>query len=144
VAPAPAIHRADKADKVEPIDADPARAYKAAYDLLRAGQHDAAAERLRAFVRRFPKHEYADNAQYWLGEAFYDRHRYGEAATEFRAAVEKFPLGNKAPDALVKLGYCLLALGDVQKGRDVLKQVPESYPNTDAARLAGEKLAELH
>jgi tol-pal system protein YbgF len=137
VAPAPPITKGGAPE------GDPARAYKEAYDLLRGGQHDAAAGKLREFVRRFPKHEYADNAQYWLGETFYDRKRYAEAAVEFKSAVERFPLGNKAPDALLKLGYCLVAMGDTKKGRAVLETVPETYPRTEAARLAGERLVEL-
>jgi len=138
------VELSESAAKIDLRDNDPAHAYKVAYDLLRAGQHDAAAERLRAFVKRFPHHDFADNAQYWLGEAYYDRKRYAEAALEFRTTVEKFPSGNKAPDALVKLGYCLLAMGEQQKGREVLARVSETYPNTEAARLASDRLAELH
>ena len=117
--------------------------YRNALEHLRAGRHDEAVLGLRTFVKKFPGHDYADNAQYWLGECFYDRKRYAEAASEFRAAVANYPLGNKAPDALLKLGYCLLAMGEQSKGRDALRQVPEAYPRTEAARLASERLAEL-
>jgi tol-pal system protein YbgF len=135
VAPAPPIaHRASE---------DPLKLYRAAYESLRAGRHDEAERGFRDFVRRFPQHDYADNAQYWLGECFYDRKRFAEAAPEFRTVITRYPLGNKAPDALLKLGYCLVALGDAHKGRDVLAQVPEIYPGTEAARLAKERLAEL-
>ena len=57
--------------------------------------------------------------------------------------VTSYPLGNKAPDALLKLGYCLLAVGEQARGRELLAQVPGTYPRTEAARLASERLAEL-
>ena len=94
-------------------------------------------------MRRFPHHDYADNAQYWLGECFYDQKRYDVAAPEFRAVLSRWPTGNKAPDAMLKLGFSLLALGDVDKGQKVLREVPATYPRTGAARLASERLAQL-
>ena len=145
VAPVPPIR---DVDRLSPSTStarsdDPLRQYRQAQDALKAGQHDEAARLFRDFVKRWPHHDYADNAQYWLGECFYDRKQFLEAATAFRVAVEKWPLGNKAPDALLKLGYCLIQLGEAQKGRDLLRQLPEAYPRTEAARLAQERLNEL-
>jgi len=150
VAPAPDVARITREPpsigagaSLAPSTNDPMKLYKTAYEDLRAGKHDQAAQQFRELIRKFPRHDLADNAQYWLGECFYDRKRYAEAASEFRAAVANYPLGNKAPDALLKLGYCLLAMGEQSKGRDALRQVPEAYPRTEAARLASERLAEL-
>ena len=75
-------------------------------------------------MRLFPHHDYADNAQYWLGECFYDQQRYDQAAPEFRAVLTRWPTGNKAPDAMLKLGFSLIALGEVDKGGKVLRDVP--------------------
>jgi len=122
---------------------DPLRLYRAALDELKAGRHDEAAVRLRELVKRFPRHDYADNAQYWLGECFYDRKRYAEAAVEFQKVVAVYPTGNKAPDALLKLGLSAVGMGDLQKGAEVLRTVPSVYPNSDAARVAEERLREL-
>jgi len=122
---------------------DPVKLYRAALDELKAGRHDVAAQRLRELVKRFPRHDYADNAQYWLGECFYDRKRYAEAAVEFQKVVTVYPTGNKAPDALLKLGLSAVGMGDPQKGAEVLRSVPSAYPGSDAARVAEERLREL-
>jgi tol-pal system protein YbgF len=142
VAPAPDVAKVRHASMA--AGDDPIQLYKASYELLRAGRHDDAARGFRDLVRRFPHHDYADNAQYWLGECFYDRKMYAQAAQEFKKVVVEYPLGNKAPDALLKLGFALLAQGDAPKGREVLAQVPGTYPRTEAARLAVERLRELH
>jgi tol-pal system protein YbgF len=133
VAPAPPIARAGDAVQI----------YKAGQDALKAGHHDEAARHFRDLVKRFPDHDLADNAQYWLGECFYARKQFVEAITEFRQVVTRWPVGNKAPDALLKLAYCALALGEEARGRELLRQVPVSYPGTEAARLAESRLAEL-
>ncbi|HZS41277.1 MAG TPA: tol-pal system protein YbgF [Polyangia bacterium] len=145
VAAAPPIRAVPKegGERETPPARDPLKLYRAAYDDLRAGRHVEAVRGFREFVRLYPRHDYADNAQYWLGECFYDQKKYLEAASEFRAVVAKYPLGNKAPDALLKLGYCLLAVGEQARGRELLEQVPGTYPRTEAARLASERLAEL-
>jgi tol-pal system protein YbgF len=124
-------------------DRDASERYHAAVGLLRAGRHDDAIAAFRKFVRENPKHGFADNAQYWLGEAYYDRKDYTRALAEFRAAVDKFPRGNKVPDALLKVGYCYLALGQTDKGRFALEQVIAIYPKTEPALLAGKRLEAL-
>ncbi len=149
VAPAPPIPKGSaqlsaKAAAVEaPIDQAPLTAYRAAYAELTAGHYDEAEVQMRAFLKRFPRHDYADNAQYWLGESLYARHRYREAAIEFRATVAKYPVGNKAPDALLKLAYSLVALGESGEAKRVLGELPSTYPRSEAARLASLKLGEL-
>jgi tol-pal system protein YbgF len=120
-----------------------ADAYRGAVDLLRAGQHDAAVASFRALVKRHPDHELADNAQYWIGEAFYARKDYATALAEFRTAVDRYPRGNKVPDALLKVGYCHLALGQAEKGRFALEQVMTIYPRTPPALLAEKRLETL-
>ena len=146
VAPAPPIRTSSVAspspERAAPA-AEPLALYKSAYDDLRAGRHEAAEHGFREFVRRYPHHDYADNAQYWLGECFYDHKRYDKAAPEFRAVLTRWPTGNKAPDAMVKLGFSLIALGELDKGGKVLREVPATYPRTEAARLASERLAQL-
>ena len=144
VAPVPPIRAsATAASEHAAPAAEPLALYKNAYDDLRAGRHEAAERGFREFVHRYPHHDYADNAQYWLGECFYDQKRYDKAAPEFRAVLTRWPTGNKAPDAMLKLGFSLLALGDLDKGGKVLREVPATYPRTEAARLASERLAQL-
>jgi tol-pal system protein YbgF len=144
VAPVPPIRAsATAASEHAAPAAEPLALYKNAYDDLRAGRHEAAERGFREFVHRYPHHDYADNAQYWLGECFYDQKRYDKAAPEFRTVLTRWPTGNKAPDAMLKLGFSLLALGDADKGGKVLREVPATYPRTEAARLASERLAQL-
>jgi tol-pal system protein YbgF len=114
--------------------------YRAAVELVKAGQHADAIAALRAFLKSYPRHDYADNAQYWLGEAFYAQKDYPHALVEFRATIETYPRGNKVPDALLKVGYCYQALGKPDKARAVLEQVVNLYPKTEPAVLAAKRL----
>jgi tol-pal system protein YbgF len=114
--------------------------YRAAVELVKSGDKDGAVTALRKFLENHPRHEYADNAQYWLGEAFYAGKDYKNALLEFRATIETYPRGNKVPDALLKVGYCYQALGQPEKARAVLEQVVNLYPKTEPAALAAKRL----
>ncbi|MEZ4368946.1 MAG: tol-pal system protein YbgF [Kofleriaceae bacterium] len=129
-----------KAAPARAAKVDPASAYRDAVDALHAGRHAESIDALRAFLRQFPRHDYADNAQYWLGEAFYDQREYAQAAVEFRATVENHPRGNKVPDALLKLAYSYLALGQTEVGRATLEEVVRVYPTSEPAKLATKRL----
>jgi len=136
-----AAHRTLRVDHdAVPADDLAGADYRAAVELVKAGKHDAAVTALRAFLKAYPRHDYADNAQYWLGETFYARKDYQQALGEFRATIETYPRGNKVPDALLKVGYCYQALGQSDKARAVLEQVVNLYPKTEPAALASKRL----
>jgi tol-pal system protein YbgF len=119
---------------------DAAAEYRAAVELVKAAKYNDAVAALRAFITGHRRHDYADNAQYWLGEAYYAQRDYARALTEFRAVIEVYPRGNKVPDALLKVGYCYQAMGQRDKARAVLEQVVNLYPRTEPAMLAARRL----
>jgi tol-pal system protein YbgF len=117
--------------------------YRRSLDSLRGGHEDESMAGFREFLRLYPQHDLADNAQYWLAEGYYAQKDYPLAMKEFRRVVERYPQGNKVADALLKVGFCHLALGSTAVGRQTLEQVVRSYPRHEAAALAGAKLAEI-
>ncbi len=121
---------------------DPASDYRVAVELVKTGPHADAIAALRTFLAKFPRHDYADNAQYWLGEAYYAQKDYQHSLVEFRTVIETYPRGNKVPDALLKVGYCYAALGQRDKSRAVLEQVVNLYPKTEPAALAAKRLGD--
>jgi tol-pal system protein YbgF len=134
--------RTPRRDRDVPSDrgGDASNDYRVAVDLVKAGNHDEAVAALRRFLAKYPRHDYADNAQYWLGEAFYAHKDYAQALTEFRNVIQIYPRGNKVPDALLKVGYCYQALNQTEKARAVLEQVVNLYPKTEPAALAAKRL----
>lgn len=121
-------------------DGDASTDYRAAVELVKAGKHDEAVAALRAFLVKYPRHDYADNAQYWLGETYYAQKDYTHALAEFRTVIESYPRGNKVPDALLKVGYCYQAMGQADKAHAVLAQVVSLYPKSEPAVLAAKRL----
>jgi tol-pal system protein YbgF len=136
VAPVPPI------TKAKAKDPDALVLYRSGTEALSRRDHAIAIAAFRRFIERWPDHDYADNAQYWLGEAYYDQADYKTALLEFKKVLSRYPDGNKAPDALLKIGYCYTKLGDADDAKSSLAQVVELYPKTDAAKLAEKRLKE--
>jgi len=117
--------------------------YQAAYETLRNGHNTRAIAEFKALLAEFPDGEYADNAQYWLGEAYKVNQDFESAKVAFSKVVSHFSGSPKVPDALLKLGYIELEQNNMAKARDYLTQVTVSHPGTTAAHLAAKKLMQL-
>ncbi len=115
---------------------DPAArpAYEAAIALVSARQYDRALDALAAFLMKWPDHPYADNAMYWRGECYFAKGDYLRAAEQFEGVVTRFPAGNKAPDALLKLGITQQKLGNPLKAKEYFDRLAQTYPQSAAAR----------
>ena len=122
---------------------DDQTAYNAAFEKLKAGNYSEAIVAFQAFMNHYPSSTLLDNAQYWIGEAYYVTRDYEHAARAFRAVGERWPTSRKAPDALLKLGYTQAEQKRLTEARATLGQVVERYSGTDAARLAQERLQKL-
>ncbi len=109
-------------------DATPQEQYNYAFNLLRQSRYDEAAQALKAFVQRNPKDPLAGNAQYWLGESYYVRKDYTNAAATFAEGYEKYPKNVKAPDNLLKLGMALSNLGQKDNACRAFGRLDRDYP----------------
>jgi tol-pal system protein YbgF len=114
--------------------------YTQACDALKAGSYSVAITGFKDFLGTYPASPLAENAEYWLGEAYYVNHDYEAAAGAFRAVLKKWPDSRKAPDALLKLGYTQYAQKQYAAARATLTEVTHKYPGSDSAKLAADRL----
>lgn len=117
--------------------------YNQAFDALKAGSYSTAITGFRDFLKTYPDSSLADNAQYWLGEAYYVNHDYDSATGAFRTVLKKWPDSRKAPDALLKLGFTQYEQKQYGPARSTLQEVTQKYPGTDSAKLASERLKRI-
>ena len=89
---------------------EPKDVYQRAYNMLSKGNYEAAEVAFIKFIKDYSDHSLTSNAYYWLGESFYVRKKYIQAAQNFAAGYKRFPKGSKASAQLLKLGISLYAL----------------------------------
>jgi tol-pal system protein YbgF len=107
--------------------------YNHAFGLLKQADYPAAETALKSFVEQHPNDPMAGNAQYWLGETYYTRGRYAEAASAFADGYKRYPKSSKAADELLKLGMALARANQKQNACIALTQLDHDFPAPGAA-----------
>jgi tol-pal system protein YbgF len=124
-------------------DKDGAQQYTAAFDLLKEGQYRKSITSFGSFLANYPDSKYADNAQYWLGEANYVSREYKTALDAFQTLIAKYPESTKIPGARLKIGYTYYELKNWSAAKDALMQVVKLYPDTSVATKANDRLERI-
>jgi len=97
---------------------------------------------LQDFLKRYPKDPLAVNAQYWIGESYYGDKKYEDAILQFQEVIQQYGDHPKVAAALLKQGLAFKALGDEKNGRLILQKVVDTFPLSDEAKKARERLAD--
>jgi len=134
---------AEKAQEQKRPDDDPKKAYEAAYNLFKEKKYKEARERFNDFIKRFPKDDLADNAQFWIGESYYGEKDYEGAILSYEALIKHYPGSEKIPGALLKEGLAFAEIGDKKTAKVLFERLIEKYPDSSEAAVAKKKKAEL-
>lgn len=102
--------------------------YNYAFSLLQNAEYGKAEEAFKAFIARNPKGKLTGNAQYWLGETYYVRGDFEQAAVAFMNGYQNYPQSSKAPDNLLKLGLSLGSLGKKPEACAAFNRISSQYP----------------
>lgn len=113
--------------------------YARAYNIFRDGYYDDAIAEFQAIINTYPEGEYADNSQYWIGEALLKKGNKQSAMKAFDRVIRVYPRSPKVPDALLKLGMTMYSMGNREKAKEYYDYLIETYPGTPSAVKAYDK-----
>lgn len=102
--------------------------YQQGYGALLQKDYGGAEGVFRQLLDAYPKDALAGDAQYWIGETYYVRGQYKNAADAFLKGYKKYKSGQKAPDSLLKLGMALAALGQKDAACSTFDELKAKYP----------------
>jgi tol-pal system protein YbgF len=114
--------------------------YKDAYETFYKGDLEETRRKFEAFLKQYPNTELSNNAQFWIGETYYQKKDFEKAILEYEKAIIQYPEGGKIPVALFKQALAFLELGDKRNARRLLRGVIERYPYSYQAEIAKKKL----
>ncbi len=117
--------------------------FETALATLRKGDFAAAQTSFAAFMKRYPQTGYKSSALFWLGNAQYALRNYRDAVTNFRELVASEPNHLRAPEALLSLANSQVELKDAKSARKTLEELVKTYPQSEAAAVAKERLVKL-
>lgn len=117
--------------------------YDQGYELFNSGEYLKASSAFQTYADKFPETELTDNAWYWIGECMYSLENYPDAVKAFDFVIQNFPKGNKLAASHLKKGFCYLKMNMTQIALSTFRNVKQSFPDTEAAKIADMKLREL-
>lgn len=130
-----------------PADAavDPSAVFDEGRARLLDGDFAGARESFEDYTGLFPDGDQAGEAWYWLGETYFISSEYDAAADAYIASLQQNRQGARAPDALVRLGASLAALGETSRACQVLATFPSEFPRAgeEARRKAQREIARI-
>lgn len=117
--------------------------YSKAYQFLVATAYDESEMWMKEFIKRFPSHDLADNAHYWLGEIYLVKDTPEQAVVSFSTGLSKFPKGAKAPANLLKMGSAFKQMGKKDFAESSWKKLVKDYKDSPEADKALKELEAL-
>jgi tol-pal system protein YbgF len=118
----------------------PNQLYTMALDQLRRGSTSAARAGFTDFLAQYPQHERAGDAQYFIAETLERDQKALDAEAAYLSVYTRFPRSEKAPTAMFKRAALLRAQNKPDRSREVLDLLVKTYPRSDEADLARERL----
>jgi len=88
----------------------------------------------KTFLELVKKHPGNPAAYLRLGMFYGYVKQYDRALEQFDGLLARFPLGNKAPDALLKAGMCHERLGGIPRAKQYFERLVREFPRSEASR----------
>jgi len=131
------------ADNPAQLSSSAEQIYSEAYNDLIQGNLDFAIQGFTAFLRNFPTNDKADDAQYNIGEAYYNQNKLPQAISAFTRVVNDYPGADKTASALFKRAKAELAMKESENAVADFKSIIERFPAAPESDLAKAELQNL-
>ncbi len=117
--------------------------YDSSLAIYREGKYQEAMDGFQDFLKRYPKSDLADNANFWIGESYMALGRYEQAILAYQEVIKKYPNGNKVPSALLRQAIAFVEIKDEMSAKLLLQKIIKNYPSSNEAKIAQTKLKSL-
>jgi tol-pal system protein YbgF len=117
-------------------EGSPTEVYLQAFGDYASGHYQTSIHGFETFLQRYPNNSYASNAQFWLGDCYFNQQQYPLAIQEFERVLSEYQSAPKNPDALLKIAIAQLQLGATDEARQAIDTLGQRYPKSTATQKA--------
>jgi tol-pal system protein YbgF len=122
------------------VGASPEKFWNMAMSDFWSSDYDLAVSGFTSYLTSFPDSERADDAQFYIGQSYYNAGKYDQAINAYEMAIRTYPKSDLLPDVYFKLGESYRALKQIPRARAAYQQVVKAYPDSSTAPLAQQRL----
>jgi tol-pal system protein YbgF len=114
-----------------------------AYKRYQASQWEESRRLFRTFITRFNRDDRADNAQYWIGQSYFEERKYAAAIAEFKKVIDNFPTSDAVDGAMYGMALAFVELKYCTEGEAYLQDLTKRYPRSALVEKAHKKIREI-
>jgi tol-pal system protein YbgF len=121
----------------EPASTEPAlpsgsadHQFNYAYGMVKQGDYAGAETAFKAFIEAHPSDPLAASAQYWIGQTYYRRNKFMEAAAAFAEGYKRYPKDAKAAEDLLFMSMALAKADQKHNACLALAQLDQAFPTS--------------
>jgi len=122
------------------LGASPTKLFEEAYGDYALGQWDLAIQGFQDFIKSYPSHPQADEAQVMICNAYLTDGKYDKAVDACDQAIRTYPNGSATADAYYRKGLALKSLKQPDRAREAFDYVVKNFADSQAATLAKQAL----
>ncbi|CAN5896457.1 tol-pal system protein YbgF [soil metagenome] len=126
-----------------PSAASPEELYNTSLAAFRRGSYSTARTGFEEFLRAYPQHALAAEAQFHVGESYAESRDLPRALEAYGRVLERYPQSPRAPTALFRGGTIELGRGNRDAARTMFNQLVTAYPRSPEAPQAREQLQRM-
>lgn len=88
------------------------------------------------FLKNYPSHNLAPDAQYYLAECHFQRNQFADAALAYDTVIKKYPKSTRAPGAYLKQGISFSKLNQGAAAKARMQELIKKFPTSPEAARA--------
>ncbi|MDR0822392.1 MAG: tol-pal system protein YbgF [Endomicrobium sp.] len=134
------INEMQSANKSQDGASSPVSSYQEAYTDFSAKKYDLAYDEFKVFLAKNPQSSFAANAQFYMGECFFIKKQWQQAADEYIKVDKNYSKSDVAVQSLLKLGLSYEYLGRKKEATAVFASIVKKFPQSPEALTAKEKI----
>ncbi|HTI37832.1 MAG TPA: tol-pal system protein YbgF [Vicinamibacterales bacterium] len=124
------------------VGQSPQQAFDSAYDDYTASRYDLAIEGFNSFIRAFPRHPRAAEAQFYIGQSYFNEGKYGDARQALQQVIDTYPQSPSAPEAYFKLGQTYERMNQIDLAKRAYETIVKNYPDTTMSVILAKQALE--
>ena len=117
--------------------------YDQGFEHLKQSKYDEAIDTFTQQVAAYPNGDLADDAHYWIAEAYFINRQPAQAKPHLRIIIDNYPTSPRLPDAMLKTAYIEQDTGNLIEARILLQEIVARHPSSNAAIAARNRLENL-
>ena len=114
-----------------------------AYSDYTRGDYDLAVAEFQDFLKNWGTNPRAPEAQYYLGQIYYNQSDFARAAQQYDLVLERYPVGVVSADAQYKKAMAFKRMGRLEDARREFQSVLDSFGTSGVAPAARAELEDL-